>query len=58
VLCGRLMRDPWCGLYAVTWQGWSTSWEGFFWKLLSGRPVLHVEGIWREWWYEYLQPGR
>mgnify|MGYP001766422716 CR=1 FL=1 len=45
--------------YQIDIDGNTSTWSGFFLKLLTGSPVLKVESecCWRQWYYDRLKPG-
>jgi hypothetical protein len=46
--------------YQIDIDGNTSTWSGFFLKLLTGSPVLKVESecCWRQWYYDRLEAGK
>jgi hypothetical protein len=40
--------------YILDIDGWSSTWDGTFWKLYSGSVLLKQKSIWKQWYYDEL----
>jgi len=40
--------------YILDIDGWSSTWDGTFWKLYSGSILLKQKSIWKQWYYDEL----
>jgi hypothetical protein len=41
--------------YILDIDGWSTTWDGTFWKLYSGSVMLKCKSGWKQWYYDDLK---